>query len=126
MATANLARWGGLALVLAMGQTQPPALAPNPKTNTVAFTIKIESPMGKDARIAAGEGSVWVSGADLSLVRIDPRTNRVVQIFTGGGHSGLAVAYGSVWLAGSSNLVWRLDPKRVEATRSLGASSPSR
>jgi streptogramin lyase len=89
----------------------------DPKTNTIAATIRIGAPVGTDARIAFGEGSVWVAGAALPLVRIDPRTNQVVQIFTGAGSPTLAVAHGSVWLDGSAKSVWRLDPKRIEATR---------
>ena len=89
----------------------------DPKTNMIVATIKIGAPVGADARIAFGEGSVWIAGTALPLVRIDPRTNRVVQMFTGAGSPSLAVAHGSLWLAGSAKAVWRLDPKRVEATR---------
>ena len=89
----------------------------DPQTNTLATTIKIGSPAGAEARIAFGEGSVWVAGTSLPLVRIDPRTNQVVQMFSGAGSPSLAVAHGSVWLAGSAKSVWRLDPKRIEATR---------
>lgn len=89
----------------------------DPKTNTVTTTIRIGAPVGKDARIAFGEGSVWVAGTTLPLVRIDPRTNQVAQMFAGDGRPGLAIAHGSLWLAGSAKSVWRLDPRRIEATR---------
>lgn len=93
----------------------------DPKTNTITTTIKIGAPMGADARIAFGLGSVWVAGTGTPLVRIDPRTNQVVQIFTGAGTASLAVAHGALWIAASPTTVWRLDPKRVEATRAPAA-----
>ena len=96
----------------------------DPQTNTLTTTIKIGAPVGADARIAFGEGSVWVAGSSLPLVRIDPRTNRVAQMFEGAGSSSLAVAHGSVWLAGSAKSVWRLDPRRIEATRPSSAARP--
>lgn len=89
----------------------------DPKTNTLTTTIKLGVPVGSDAKIAFGEGSLWVAGNALALARIDPRTNQVVQIFAGAGSPALAVAHGSLWLAGSGKAVWRLDPRRVEATR---------
>jgi len=89
----------------------------DPKTNAIVTTIRIGAPVGADARIAFGEGSVWVAGTALPLVRIDPRTNQVVQVFTGPGSPGLVIAHGSLWLAGSTKSVWRLDPRRIEATR---------
>ena len=51
------------------------------------------------------------------LVRIDPRTNRVVQHFTGAGGGVILVAHGALWLAATPTAIWRLDPKLVEATR---------
>jgi len=87
------------------------------KSNTITTTIRIPAPLGAHARIAFGEGSVWVAGATTPLVRIDPRNNQVAQIFTGTGTAVLAVAHGSLWIGGSPATVWRLDPRRVEATR---------
>lgn len=89
----------------------------DPKTNAIVTTIRIGAPGGAEARIAFGEGSLWVTGTALPLVRIDPRTNQVVQMFTGVGSPGLVIAHGSLWLAGSAKSVWRLDPRRIEATR---------
>ncbi len=87
------------------------------KANTVTTTIRMRAPLGADARIAFGEGSAWVAGATTPLIRIDPRTNQVAQIFSGAGSAVLSVAHGSLWIAASPTTVWRLDPKRVEATR---------
>jgi virginiamycin B lyase len=87
------------------------------KTNSITTTIKIAASPGTDARIAFGEGSVWVASTGTPLVRIDPRTNQVVQIFAGVGYAALSIAHGSLWMAASPTAVWRLDPKRIEATR---------
>ena len=66
--------------------------------------------------IAAGEGSVWISAPGVPLVRIDPRTNKVAQRFSGDGGGAVFVAHGSLWLAAGSQ-TWRLDPKLVAALR---------
>ena len=53
-------------------------------TNKAVVTISV----GKDVaagEIAAGEGSVWISAPGVPLVRIDPRTNKVAQRFSGDG-----------------------------------------
>lgn len=88
----------------------------NAKENKVEATIKPGLGSG-DARITAGEGSIWISRAGATLSRLDPRTNHVAQIFTGPASGGIAVAHGSLWLAASPTTVWRLDPRRIEATR---------
>jgi virginiamycin B lyase len=88
----------------------------DPKTNKTSDTIAL-GPLGASGEIAAGEGSVWVSAAGTPLIRIDPRTNFVVQQFTGTGGGGVVVGHGSLWIAASATTVWRIDPRRVEATR---------
>jgi hypothetical protein len=77
---------------------------------------------GDHGRIAAGEGSVWVTAPDLrgdgsrgNLVRIDPSTNEVVAtIHVGGPIGGLGVGGGWVWVsrpeAGPGTL-FRIDPE---------------
>ena len=85
-------------------------------TNKVVATIDV----GKDVvtgEIAAGEGSVWISAPGVPLVRIDPRTNKVAQRFSGAGGGAVLVAHGSLWLAAGPQLTWRLDPKLVAAMR---------
>jgi streptogramin lyase len=75
--------------------------------------------------LASGFGSVW--GLDVFedvLVRIDPRTNRVVQeIRVGHLPTGVAVGFGSVWVANQVDAtISRIAPEtgRVTATISLG------
>ena len=101
----------------------------DPKTNAVVATIALD-PRTKDAADAAGgivaaEGSVWIATESVPLTRIDAKTNRVAQVFTGTGRPLIAAAHGSLWIAGSTTGVIRLDPKRVEATRPRpGSPSP--
>ncbi|MBK5254644.1 MAG: hypothetical protein JJE39_01280 [Vicinamibacteria bacterium] len=101
----------------------------DPQTNAVITTIALDAKGGVAGRIAVGEGSLWVATPDTALTRIDIRTNRVAQIFTGRGGGPVAVAHGSVWIGGSATKAWRLDPRRIEATRPPlppGPPSPSR
>ncbi len=96
----------------------------DPKTNAIVTTIRLGAPVGAEARIVAGLGSVWVAGRRTPLTRIDPRTNQVAQVFTGSGGSSIAIAHGSIWMAGSPTAIWRLDPRRIEATRDPGTTRP--
>lgn len=88
----------------------------DPRINKVAETIKLGAPI-TGGQIAVGEGSVWVSAPGLPLLRIDPRTNQVAQVFTGLGGGQVLVAEGAVWITADAKTIWRLDPKRIEATR---------
>jgi virginiamycin B lyase len=88
----------------------------DPATNKVVATI----PLGEAAatgEIAAGLGSVWVSAAGAPISRIDPRSNRAVQRFTGEGGGAVVVAHGSLWVAAGPQLMWRIDPLLVAAIR---------
>jgi len=86
------------------------------KTNKVVTTIKLGQPIS-GGQIAVGEGSVWVSAPGLPLTRIDPRTNHVVQQFTGEGGGTLLIAQGAIWVTATPKTIWRLDPKLIDATR---------
>ena len=85
-------------------------------TNKVVDTIVVGSEVAA-GEIAAGEGSVWISAPGAPLVRIDPRTNKVAQRFSGDGGGAVLVAHGSLWLAAGPQLTWRLDPKLVAGMR---------
>ena len=65
----------------------------------------------------AGAGSVWVSVPGAPILRIDPRTNRAMQRFTGDGGGAILVAHGSLWVAAGPQLTWRLDPLLVAGVR---------
>lgn len=85
-------------------------------TNKVVATIEAGTDVAA-GEIAAGEGSVWISAPGVPLVRIDPRTNKVAQRFSGDGGGAVLVAHGSLWLAAGPQLTWRLDPKLVAGLR---------
>lgn len=88
----------------------------DPATNKVVATITIGDAAAA-GEIAAGLGSVWISAPGVPLIRIDPRTNRAVQRFTGAGGGAVLVAHGSLWIAAGPQLTWRLDPALVSAIR---------
>ncbi len=86
------------------------------KTNKVVETIALGGSTA-DGAIAAGAGSIWISRPGTPLARIDPRTDRLMQVFTGDGGGLLAFGHGALWLAPNAAAVWRVDPGRVEASR---------
>jgi virginiamycin B lyase len=88
----------------------------DPGSNKVVATITVGDGLA-DGEIAVGLGSVWISAPGVPLVRIDPRTNKAVQRFTGAGGGAVLVAHGSLWVAAGPNLTWRLDPLLVSAIR---------
>lgn len=96
----------------------------DPRSNTVSATIPAAAPAGGVGRIAVLAGSVWVATGATALTRIDARTNRVAQIFTGPGGGSIAAAHDSLWMATPQGGVLRLDPRRVEATRPAPGSGP--
>jgi virginiamycin B lyase len=88
----------------------------DPKTNKVVATIPVDATLAS-GDITAGAGSIWVSAAGAPIARIDPRSNRAVQRFTGPGGGAILVAHGSLWVAAGPQLTWRLDPALVSAVR---------
>lgn len=65
----------------------------------------------KPEAIAAGDGAVWVGGADRTLLRIDPTTRRITTIQLRSTPSAIAVGDGAVWVASDEgNSVIRVDP----------------
>jgi DNA-binding beta-propeller fold protein YncE len=59
----------------------------------------------EDSSVATGEGAVWVASRDGTLLRVDPDSQRVVEIplgrpvYLADRWDALAVGAGSVWLA---------------------------
>jgi streptogramin lyase len=78
-------------------------------TNDVVVNI----PAGeRPANLAVGEGAVWVWNHARQLLRIDPRTNKVVATIEGVSATlgaGVAVGGGSVWVVVPSG-IGRVDP----------------
>ncbi|MGZ8649234.1 MAG: hypothetical protein ACXW08_11495, partial [Solirubrobacteraceae bacterium] len=60
--------------------------------------------------IAAGGGWVWARASTVLLVRIDPRTSKVVERYgpaVGGGN--VAVGFGAVWIGAIDvSTLWRM------------------
>jgi virginiamycin B lyase len=84
-------------------------------TNKAVTTIAVGMDVAA-GEIAAGGGSVWISAPGVPLVRIDSRTNKVAQRFSGEGGGAVLLAHGSLWLALGAE-TWRLDPKLLAAMR---------
>jgi class 3 adenylate cyclase len=95
-------------------------------TNEVTESIEIGEPW----RVVSGFGSTWVTaglsyhapGGPTSLLRIDPRSNKVVAtIGLGRPVRDVAVSEDSVWVSGAA--LWRIDPKtnRVMTTINLNS-----
>jgi streptogramin lyase len=88
----------------------------NPSTAKLQATIQTQSPgWARGGDMAVGGGWVWVRRSDALLTRIDPKTNRVVQIYGPSSGSGsVVVGPGGVWVSAHDvKTVWRLPlPKR--------------
>jgi hypothetical protein len=90
------------------------------RRNRVAATIDAGGPLGFSQTIAVGAGGVWLADPfDEQVVRIDPRTRRVMARIPAGAATTLAVATDDVWALSSLGLL-RIDPARdrVVATAS--------
>jgi streptogramin lyase len=85
------------------------------KTNKVVTTIAIGMEVVA-GEIVAGDGAVWISAPGVPLLRIDARTNKVAQRFSGEGGGALLLAHGSLWLS-LGNETWRIDPRLAAAMR---------
>ena len=112
MLRAGVARTMRLVLVLTVAAavlwgTVAASAAPQP----VARVVTGAGPCGA----ASGFGSVWVAVYGTGrLVRIDPRSNRVVaRIRIARGICPIVVAASSVWVASDmTNMLYRIDPRR--------------
>jgi ABC-type branched-subunit amino acid transport system substrate-binding protein/DNA-binding beta-propeller fold protein YncE/predicted Ser/Thr protein kinase len=74
--------------------------------------------------IAAGKEGVWFLSTDnpSSVMRIDPRTNRVTETIRAGEQLlwGVAVGAGAVWATTrEGGLLWRIEPGRHPVTRTI-------
>jgi DNA-binding beta-propeller fold protein YncE len=82
----------------------------DPRANRVVATIAVDVP-GSGGIIVVGLGSVWISMPGTPLVRIDPRTDRVTERYTGPGGDAIITGFGSVWLSNHEfGTVWRIRP----------------
>jgi hypothetical protein len=82
------------------------------RRNRVLTTIDAGGPLGFSQTIAVGAGGVWLADPfDEQVVRIDPRTRRVMARIPAGAVTTLAVSRDAVWALSSLGLV-RVDPAR--------------
>jgi YVTN family beta-propeller protein len=115
-------------LLLAIGCTAAP-----PQRSTTAFQKPLEpKALTSDqllaevnvghlpARLAIGEGGIWVAdGSDSAVHRIDPQTNRLVaSIPLGKAPKGLAAGAGAVWVADHAGLS-RIDPQTNQVVAAI-------
>jgi hypothetical protein len=90
------------------------------RRNRVTATIDAGGPLGFSQTIAVGAGGVWLADPfDEQVVRIDPRTRRVMSRIPAGAATTVAVTGDDVWALSSLGLL-RIDPARdrVVATAS--------
>jgi YVTN family beta-propeller protein len=93
------------------------------RTNRLVATIAAGL-SGGGGEIAAGEGSIWATVLTLPLTRIDPKTNTVVQQFTGAGGDSVRAGHGSVWLSDlRGGRLMRFDVKKVMAAKAPGLTA---
>ena len=91
----------------------------SPQTGKVVADVPIG---GRPVAIAVGAGAVWVANADdQTVLRIDPKTFKVVKTIGGLGSevTDIAVGFGSVWVAGGNdgNVDAFIDPRLPQRTR---------
>src|SRR5262249_20996634 len=116
-----------------VGNTRPNAEGPNsiasvsrvdPVTMTITHTATLRhANQGDDpnlgiAKIVVGDGAVWVVGPGSTVVRIDPRSGRVVKTIPANAEA-LAAGPEGVWALFDDGVA-RIDP----ATNRLGAKIP--
>jgi YVTN family beta-propeller protein len=88
------------------------------RRNRVAATVDAGGPLGFPQTIATGGGAVWLADPfDEQVVRIDPKSRRVMARIPAGAVTTLTVTRDAVWALSSRGLV-RIDPAgdRVVAT----------
>jgi branched-chain amino acid transport system substrate-binding protein len=68
--------------------------------------------------VAVGLGGVWVTDGTSRLVRVDPRTSRVLDgVDAGHSLNGVTVGEGAIWtISGRAAAVYRIDPKTLRVT----------
>jgi uncharacterized protein DUF6923 len=82
----------------------------DPKRNRVADGVDVGGSLGFSQTIAVGAGGVWLAEPFAEqVVRIDPKTRKVVATIPAGAATTLAVASDAVWVISSLGLL-RVDP----------------
>jgi hypothetical protein len=112
---------GAVAIVaLSGGESSPPPSRDAPAGRLVA-RIDVGAP---PVSVGFGEGALWAATEDRTVVRIDPRTNRVsgvpVRFSAGRGPSNITVRAGGgavFAIDGHAGMIVRIDPDTMTVTR---------
>jgi DNA-binding beta-propeller fold protein YncE len=104
----------------------------DPQTGEEVAAIPLKDFSANITEVAFGAGSVWVSSGDYYpgpvgrrqpgdvMLRVDPRTNRVVDRIPVDSPSGLAFGHGSVWVTSAAyGTVSRIDPQTGEVVAKI-------
>jgi streptogramin lyase len=104
----------------------------DPRTGEEVAEVPLKHFFAEITEVTFGAGSVWVSSEDYLpgpvygkkpsdvVLRIDPRTNRVVDRISVYSSSGLAFGHGSVWVTSPSyGIVSRIDPETDEVVANI-------
>ena len=75
--------------------------------------------------IAVTDAAVWVVNPDLSVSRIDPRTNRVVAGVAGVRAYSIAAGEGEVWIVSDRGEVVEIDPRTNNASKGIPIAAES-
>jgi DNA-binding SARP family transcriptional activator/ABC-type branched-subunit amino acid transport system substrate-binding protein len=102
----------------------------DPSTSTVRDRIVVPSEgraltTESDDQIAVSEDAVWTIAPDFSIVRVDPRTNRVVATIRGLDARAIAAGDAGVWVLGEDGSLAQINlatNRLVKRTR-IGASA---
>jgi DNA-binding SARP family transcriptional activator/ABC-type branched-subunit amino acid transport system substrate-binding protein/streptogramin lyase len=84
--------------------------------------------VGQDSlrpHIAVTDAAVWVVNPDLSVSRIDPRTNRVVAGVAGVRAVTIAAGEGEVWIVNDGGEVVEIDPRTNAASKPIPVAAES-
>lgn len=86
----------------------------DPATNTVTASIAAKVP-GAGGDIASGGGHIWVAASGTPVLRIDPRSNKVMDQY--GNYKGadaIRFGFGAVWVSDhKKGDLWRIDPQKL-------------
>ena len=102
----------------------------DPSTRTVRSRVRLPRADGAvteraEDHIAVERDAVWVIAPDLSVVRIDPSTNRIVATIRGLQAGAIATGDAGVWVLGVDGAIARIDraSNRIDARDRVPASA---
>ena len=99
---------------------RPAAVRLDPALRTVLRSVRVSARPSfapSLSPIAVGGGAVWVATGNSTIARIDPATNRVVDVVEAGNNpSAIALGSGALWIVDEAdNTLARIDPSASNA-----------